>query len=60
MKKTRREWYATDSSGLFPLQQRTVYEREDEQRPVLYGPKGEPLTYPRKPMGFDPTRAHRQ
>lgn len=55
-RKPRREWWATDASGLFPQQQRTVYEKEPTTEPVLYGSKGEPLRRPQKPMGFDPTR----
>ena len=29
-------------------------ERDSDDRPVLYGPKGEPLTRPRSPLGFRP------
>lgn len=47
-------WF--DSSGLFPQQQRTVFEKQREEKPVLYDSKGNPLHYPKQPMGFDPKR----
>lgn len=37
----------------------TVYEREPEQRPVLYDAKGQPLARPKRPLGFQPPGEHR-
>lgn len=53
--KPKQEWIFSDGSGMFPHQQRTVFERD--QVPLLYGPKGEPLVKARPPFGFDPKRA---
>lgn len=31
-----------------------VYEKEPPERPILYGPKGEPLHKPKIKLGFQP------
>ncbi len=50
-----KQWWDADPDGLFPHRQTTVYEQEPDRRPVLYGPRGEPLVRPPKPpVGFRP------
>lgn len=52
--KPRRESAYYYGEGPFPHKQTTVWEREKGEQPVLYGPKGEPLTWKRPALGFQP------
>lgn len=39
--------------GYFPPDSMQVFEEEEEQEPVLYGPNGEIYTRPKRRIGFD-------
>lgn len=47
-------WRLASPTGLFPHQQRTVFETP--HKPLLYDAKGNPLCY-RRPLGFRPEDA---
>lgn len=63
MSNTRRRWEIESSDPILPWEKVHDEPRsgvpsqviETEKAPVLYGPKGEPLTY-RRPLGFRPPR----
>lgn len=49
-----------EHEGPFPARQTTVYERDrSEDKPVLYDAKGNPMTWRRQPLGFQPPKERR-